>query len=100
MRSRSVASCRRASRARTREAISSRPITLTDFAPSSVSVATPFFTTTSALGAPVMTSLPGGYPERRAVLLVELGDEAGLPGEVLLHRLAIAGMAIVNEEQV
>ena len=37
--------------------------------------------------------------EQRPVLLVELGKEAGFPREILPHRVAVAGVPVVNEEE-
>ncbi len=34
------------------------------------------------------------------VLLVELGEQAGFPGQILLHGFPVAGVAVVNEEKI
>jgi len=42
----------------------------------------------------------GAYLEGGPVLLIELGNQTGFPREVLLHGLAISGVAVVNEKKV
>lgn len=41
-----------------------------------------------------------GQPEHGFVLIAELRHQTGFPGEILLHRLTVAGMAVMHKKQV
>ncbi len=45
-------------------------------------------------------ALMPGQAEYRFVLFAKLRHQPGFPGQVLFHRLAIAGMPVMYEEQV